>query len=92
MQSKENQNIWDITLQEFGDVEYLFTLLEDNSLNINSKLRSGQNITINNSGVGNNDIKNFYNLRRLNVSNNQEYAMPPNIGGDYNNDYNNDYL
>ena len=46
MQSRENQNIWDVTLQEFGDVEYLFTLLNDNSLNVNSKLRSGQNITI----------------------------------------------
>lgn len=86
------QSIWDIALQEFGDLEYTFNIVDDNSLNFNSKLQSGQNITINNSNLGNNDIKNFYKFSGKLLNNAQSEAMPPNVGGDYNNDYNNDYL
>lgn len=89
---KSGQNIWDLTLQEFGDVEYLFTVLTDNDINPNQKLKSGQKITINNSNLGNNDIKNFYKFSGKILTNDQTEAMPPNIGGDYNEDFNNDYL
>jgi len=88
----DGQNIWDITLQEFGDLEKVMTLLTDNDLNFNFKLKSNQNITINNSNVGNDNIKNFYKFSGLKLSNDQTEAMPPNIAGDYNDDYNNDYL
>lgn len=88
---KSGQNIWDVALQEFGDIEQVFTLINDNDLNLNFKLQSNQIITINNSNVGNENIKNFYKFSALNLNNYQTEAMPPNIGGDYNNDYNNDY-
>jgi len=86
------QSIWDLSLQQFGSVEFCGNLINDNNLNFNSKLKSNQQITINNSNLGDNDIKNFYKFRGLNINNAQSEAMPPNIGGDYNNDYNNDYL
>lgn len=86
------QNIWDIALQEFGDIEYVGNLISDNNLSFNSKLQSGQQITINNSNIGNNNIKNLFIFSGLKLNNNQTEAMPPSIGGDYNNDYNNDYL
>ena len=88
----DGQNIWDITLQEFGDLEKVMTLLTDNDLNFNFKLKSNQDITINNSNIGNDNIKNFYKFSGLKLSNDQTEAMPPNIAGDYNDDYNNDYL
>jgi len=85
------QSIWDIALEQFGDIEYSVDLINDNNLNFNSKLQSSQEITINNSNSGNNDIKNFYKFKGLKLNNDQTEAMPPNIGGDYNNDYKNDY-
>ena len=88
----DGQNIWDIVLQEFGDIEKIMTLIEDNNLNFNSKLKSNQNIIINNSNIGNDNIKNLYKFSGLKLSNDQTEAMPPNIAGDYNEDYNNDYL
>jgi hypothetical protein len=94
MQNKlvsSGQNIWDVALQEFGDIEQVFTFIADNDLNLNFKLKPSQNIIINNSGIGNNDIKNLFKFSKIILNNDQTEAMPPNIGGDYNNDYNNDY-
>jgi hypothetical protein len=88
----DGQSIWDLSLQYFGSLKYAIDIISDNNLGFNTKLKSSQNITINNSNIGDNDIKNLYKFNGIVLNNAQSEAMPPNIGGDYNNDYNNDYL
>lgn len=85
------QNIYDIALQEFGTLEQLFTLLVDNGLSVNSKLISGQQITVNKTNVGDENIKSFVVLKNITMNNDQGEKVPPLLAGDYNNDYNNDY-
>lgn len=88
---KDNQNILDFALQEFGTLENLFTLLADNNLTVNSKLKSGQDLTVNKLNVGDEDIKNFVTLKNIIYNNNQGENQPPIIGGDFNEDFNEDF-
>ena len=61
-------------------------------MNFNSVINPGQEITINNSNVGDDEIKNFVTLNNYKFANNQTQMLPPLTAGDYNNDYNNDYF
>jgi len=91
MIAEKDQNIFDITIAEFGTLDNVIDLISANGLTFNSKLNSGQELVINNSGVGNEKIKNFVTLRNIRYNNNQGVTVPPLTGGDYNNDYSNDY-
>jgi len=92
MRVNQNQNIFDIALQEFGTLDQTFTLINDNNLTFNSKLKANQELVINNEGIGDNNVKNFVTLQKIKYNNDQGVAVPPLDGGDYNNDYNSDYL
>lgn len=85
------QNIFDVILQEFGTLNEAATMLADNNLNFNSKLSSGQELVINNTGVGDNIIKNFVILKKKRFNNFQGSFIPPLFGGDYAVDYSPDY-
>ena len=87
----DGQSLFDIATQEFGSLEDLFILLTDNNLAINERLTSGQDLVINKTGVGNEDIKKFVTLKDITMNNFQGQKVPPLTGGDYNNDYGNDY-
>ena len=87
----DNQNIFDITIQEFGTLEELFVTLNDNSLDVNAKLISGQELIINKVNVGNENVKNFVVLKNITMNNEQGLKVPPLLSGDYNSDYGNDY-
>lgn len=70
MRIEDGQNIFDICLQEFGDLELLLNeLLIPNGLNINSDLSGGQELNINTVGKGNEDLKDFVRLNRLTFNN-----------------------
>ena len=86
------QNLFDIVLQKFGTLENAFILINDNSLTFNSKLNANQELIINNSGVGDNKVKNFVTLHEYKYNNDQEGAVLSSVGIDYNNDYNSDYF
>ena len=86
-----NQNLFDITTQQFGDIEFFFTLLADNDLSVNSVIRENQLILLNVDGVGNQDIKDLVIKNNLKFVNNQSDQIPPLYGGDFNNDFNNDF-
>ena len=88
---QEGQNIFDVTTQKFGTLENLFDFLSDNDLFLNTKLKSGQEILINNSNKGDENVKSFVSLNALIFNNNQGRSLPPVFGGDYNNDYNSYY-
>ena len=63
MRVNQNQNIFDIALQEFGTLDQAFTLINDNNLTFNSKLKANQELIINNEGIGDNNVKNFVTLQ-----------------------------
>ncbi len=88
----EGQNVFDIVSQEFGTLEQLFTLLNDNNLAVNTKLISGQELVVNKINVGDENVKNFVTLQNITMNNDQGEKVPPLLSGDYNSDYNNDYL
>ena len=88
----QNQNIFDISTQEFGSLENLFTLLNDNSLSVNAKLISGQELTVNKVNIGDEDVKKFVVLKNITMNNFQGEKEPPLLSGDYNLDYNGDYF
>lgn len=55
---QEGQNIFDVVLQTFGELEQIGVFLSDNPLlSINDELTSGQEVVINSDNIGNNDIK-----------------------------------
>lgn len=88
----EGQSLFDISTQEFGSLEDLFILLTDNNLAINDRLTSGQDLVINKTGVGNEDVKKFVTLKDITMNNFQGQKVPPLLSGDYNSDYSNDYF
>ena len=87
----EGQNVFDIVTQEFGTLEELFTLLNDNNLAVNAKLISGQDLVINKINIGDENVKNFVVLQNITMNNDQGEKVPPLLSGDYGNDYGNDY-
>ena len=87
----EGQNVFDIVTQEFGTLEQLFTLLNDNNLAVNTKLISGQELVVNKINVGDENVKNFVTLQNITMNNDQGEKVPPLLSGDYGNDYGNDY-
>lgn len=92
MKANKNQSIFDVSVQEFGNLEELFTLLDDNNLTLNTKLVSGQDLLINKTNTGDENVKDFISLNNLTLNNNQGISVPPLAGGDYNSDYSSDYL
>lgn len=87
----EGQNLFDISTQEFGTLEELFVLLNDNSLSVNAKLISGQSLTVNKVNIGDENVKDFVVLKNITMNNAQGLKVPPLLAGDYNGDYNGDY-
>jgi len=88
----EGQNVFDISTQEFGSLEDLFVLLNDNSLSVNAKLISGEDLTVNKVNVGDEDVKKFVVLKNITMNNFQGQKVPPLLAGDYSSDYNIDYF
>ena len=88
MTAKEGQSIFDVTVQKFGTIENLFDFLSDNNLTLNSKLKTSQQLIIENIGKGNETVKNFVNLTNRNLNNAQDSIDG---GSSYSNDYSNDY-
>jgi len=87
---KTGQNIFDVCVQHFGTLDYLFTMLSDNNLDLNSPLTSGIVLEINSNLLGNELIKRTIIKNSCIFVNDQQTLIQ--TSGDYNNDYNNDYL
>lgn len=88
---KDGQNLYDVTLQEFGTLEELFTIIADNDINVNKRLAAGQDLVTNNENVGDETVKGFFKLKAISPNNNQGTGLPPQIAGDFNIDLNNDF-
>jgi hypothetical protein len=58
---QEGQNIFDVIVQQFGELEQLGKFLADNSqVGINDELVSGQEVNINSENLGDEDVKARY--------------------------------
>lgn len=84
---QQNQNIFDISLQEYGSIEKVFDLLEDNDqfdltedISVYNDLKVGRE-------VFKKDIVEYYNSRNLNpataLSEEEEYLLDKFSGIDY---------
>lgn len=70
MRVEDGQNIFDVCLQEFGDLELLINeVLIPNGLNINSDLYGGQELNLNSVNKGDEDLKDFVRINRLTFNN-----------------------
>jgi hypothetical protein len=91
-QTTDNQNIFDVTCMYFGDISYLFTVLQDNNMSVSDRLQSGTELLINNKNKGDERIKTRIIKEGWVFNNYQSQDIQEVTLGDYNNDYNNDYL
>jgi len=87
----DNQNLFDITCMYYGDISYLFTVLNDNGLSVSDRLESGMKILINNNNLGNEAIKKNVIKNNIVFCNNQSSNVSDILLGSYNDSYNNSY-
>ena len=93
---KSGQDIFDVVIQNFGDIETgLFPTLTANALGLNKiTLARGyvtnRTLTINNENTPDNKVRNFFKQRNFNLNNADEdyYSLTP---GDFGNDFNFDF-
>jgi len=70
MKVESGQNTFDICLQEFGDMELLFEeVLIPNGLTLNSNLNADQELNINSSGKGDQELKDYVLINDLTINN-----------------------
>jgi hypothetical protein len=71
MKVEYGQNIFDVCLQEFGDLELIFDeLIIPNNLTLNSDLEADLELNLNAVGKGNQELKDFIKINRLSLNNN----------------------
>lgn len=66
---RSNQDIYDICLQEYGTLELLGKLIDENNLNFDGEISQGQILQIDELENGNADVKDFYELRKKHPQN-----------------------
>lgn len=69
---QEGQGIIDIVLQSFGELDYLVQVSNDNGIAISEALTVKQQLVINNEGLGNQKIKDFFTLNNIKPNNDFE--------------------
>jgi len=76
---RSNQDIYDICLQEYGSLEFLSKLINDNNLNFSGDISQGQILEIDNTIFANKDIQDFFELKKKNPQNNYIFKndIPP---------------
>lgn len=76
---RANQDIYDVCIQEYGSLEFLNTLIIQNSLNFNGEISQGQTLQIDETIISNQDIKDFFELKDKFPQNNYIYKnnIPP---------------
>lgn len=88
---QHGQSIWDIALQEYGSVEAVFKLQEENSEfipNLDVDLKAGQKLLIT-TPVNNSAVANFFATDQLKPCGARTEGVE--LTGDFNGDFNNDF-
>jgi len=70
MKVQEGQNVFDICLQELGDLERIWEdVIIPNKLTINSNLGGDLDLIINTVGKGNDKVKDYYSINSIVLNN-----------------------
>lgn len=64
-QTRDGQNIFDVTLQKFGNIEFVFSVIQENNMNLNTNLQSGIKLNASNQGKGNQEVKDYYKRKSI---------------------------
>ena len=88
--AKDGQDIFDLTIQFFGSVDYLFEMLTDNDINADHTIISGTEYVMNSETQGEPKGQAFF-RGTFNVCNSSLDDLYSTTG-DYNNDFNDDFL
>jgi len=70
MKLQEKQSIYDVTVQKFGTLDNLIDVSNDNDLSISGLFSAGTDLTINNTNLGEDDIKREILDKNLTFNNN----------------------
>ena len=68
MKTHDGQNIFDVCLQGYGDLEKLFDLIVDNNVTVNTDFSSGQDVIIDYT-EGNIQVKEFIKVNNIILKN-----------------------
>ena len=49
---RQNQNIYDVVVQKYGDIQQVFKFLIDNNIDLNTDLKVGQQVIVQPDGFG----------------------------------------
>ena len=86
----QGQNLFDVCIQEYGDVSYIFQLLNDNeNLELNSNVSAGDQVYIEDGLFGEPVIKAVFQEKKRQGNNPVNYTDFD--GGDFNGDFNDDF-
>ena len=70
--TRENQTMFDIAIQELGNVEGVYDILTANNFTTDTELSAGQPVVIPNSGVSNDSVTRKVKELKLIFANNQQ--------------------
>jgi hypothetical protein len=85
---KEGQDIFDVCLQFYGNIEAgLFELVKANNLTIDSTNLQNRELTLNNNGNGDKKVISFFSNNNFTPTN----VSFDSVIGDFNSDFNNDF-
>ncbi len=88
--AQDGQGIIDITLQEYGSVEGLFSLLLDNNLCATLCIYAGQELIVIPAKIVRADVVRYLQARN-GVNTDECHGGDPNAGGDFSDDFNEDF-
>ena len=71
---KYRQSIFDITAENFGQLDNLITVSKDNNISISEALAVNSELIINNTGLGDENIKNTILVQGLTFNNSATFA------------------
>jgi hypothetical protein len=67
---KYKQSLFDITAENFGQIDNIVKVSNDNNISISDILETNQQIIINNENLGNEDIKTAILTQKISINNN----------------------
>lgn len=85
----EGQNILDLAVQYYGNIEAVFDLIDDNPdviVNLDYVAKAGDKILIDETKIINKDVVKYFTDKNIRINNGQEEPA-----GDFNDDFNDDF-
>lgn len=85
---EQGQNLFDIAVQEYGGIEGVVHLIQDNGLDVNARLEPGQELKVFKSKAVDKAVESYLSDRRIKIGLGDKKSG----GGDFNSDFNEDFF